>query len=959
MFKIVRLKDVNGEEVAVFTGCGETGYSAKDVMTMPGAYDECISSSGGSVMKLCRISGGSSTYRTECFALVVPEVGADALDLTSETMRVIMLPTTAANAMMQSMSAELREDVRQAVDSIHYYESLNENSKICLPDEAMESVDPAVAASMRSARQTYVLKATENQEIFQKTFDAEFGIRLPSLEDIHSESGFKFNGLDILRVTMPYRRPGTPTMYEPIYHTPYYKVGQFMGMVPPYLQWLDGYASNDLLELQPNERHMQRNLYTLYQSDVARYVAEMVTGVFLNTNFGAKLNKLRLLREKEVIDQLVAEIRADSSVMDGSPAAHCDLTTTEIEELWSRDWNPTEVGRTVKSKLTFDEGYLEAIVKGQHQAKRIVTTSNLMFVVTLDDAQEQLFTSLFIERGFISHELHEFFLRLCQRAYEVNWGHTGAIRAIPPLVYENGIPDIAREFTQYLNTREAGKAPTPQEYMSLYRGSYGDPTVIDDDDAVNVFTVDKDDDEEGTVSVAFDYYVTKTTQGRMIAGELDFSSMQSGYSGENNALDKDTRTIERWRLVNGNSNLVYFLTGAYMRTADVMVYIQSFIRLLRWGERRPKVLALPDYKEVRTVFDLCSCTEGDNTFNVDESALIKVNGCDYSLAGFLHSTTNNDINPQFIVGFLLEKNYGTVVKQYLASWEDLAEMIENCAINIGEFKAVSSVNTDVAAMIAIESFEKKSYEIYESDKSIKEGLTWKVRGREMSRLFLLTRPQITSERNYIRSTMNDTVVLPIDKKYDNLHRYVETLRRFYKAYGDKLSAIKTTMDLQDLATLFGEMVKAGAAAKQDHNERAAASALTRMELDMGGATNSINYSTAELSGKFILVNDGSNLTIKDNTWEPIEFTDPQVKGVAKRPGVSIVLLLHKTTDCWVLCRKNITPTEVDLAVENGKRKIRTEAYARLKPQIDSLLRGGSATYAGMPLKLHLSAKLER
>lgn len=287
-------------------------------------------------------------------------------------------------------------------------------------------------------------------------------------------------------------------------------------------------------------------------------------------------------------------------------------------------------------------------------------------------------------------------------------------------------------------------------------------------------------------------------------------------------------------------------------------------------------------------------------------------------------------------------------------------MVSTCSINIGDFKVVTNVDATPASMVNIESFEKRSYEIYESDKSIQEGLKWKVRGREMSSIVLLTKPGITSERGYIRSTASDTVQMAVDKKYDNLRRYIENLRRFYKSYGDKLAAIKTTMDVQDLATLFSEIAKAGAGAKQDHNERVAGNALSTMNLDMSsGSKVEIDYSTVELNGKFVLVNDGTNASIKDDNWDPIQFSSGQLQKIASRPNTSIVLLLMKCSEGYVLCRKDIAPSEVDIVLRDGVRKINSESYMRLKPQIDSLLRGGTATYSGAALKLHISAKLER
>lgn len=972
MFRVVRIKDNSGAELPVFVGCSETGYSVKDVLTMPGAYEECVSSIDGNPMVLQRLNGTIGSYHTECFGLVVIGDAPAVMDLTGEIARFLTMPPTAVSAMMQAMSPQLREDIKQAMDSVHYCESVKEDTKVCLPDEALSGLDEATAKSMQSARQAYTLRSTENQEIFQKACDAEYCIQLPKLEEIHSEDGFPFNTLDILRVTMPYRRPDSPPVYEPIYHTPYYKVGNQRGMVPSHLQWIDGYSSNDLLDIQPNERHMQRNLYMLYQSDVARYVAEMVTGVLFNTEFGSRLTKLRYLSDRDAIDRLVSEIRLGGG-FEGGPGVSCPLSTTDVEELWANDWDPGEVGRRVKERLTFDDGFLEAMVEAQHQARRVVTTTNLILTVTLTDAQEQYFTEQFIKKGFITHELHEFFLRLCQRAYEVNWGHTGSARAIPLLVslFSGSTGDeLSRSFTQYLQAKSAGRVLDEEERKKslLYRGTHGDPSrgvELSDDEGDFVQDTSADDGDE--VTVAFDYYITKTTAGRMRAGEVDYDTLYGVRDDESEAdrrtrlertQDSDASKIERWRIVNGNNNLVYFLTGAYLRTADVNIYIQSFIKLLRWGERRPKVLALADHPEIRVVFDLCNGEEGDNTAIVDESQLVKVNGCDYSFKGFLASTTNNDINPNHIVGFLLEKNYGTVVKTYLASWEDIGEMAESGNINIGEFKTGAVVNTDPATFTSIESFEKRAYEIYESDSSIEEGIKLKVRGRELSKIVLLTRPQIMSERSYIRSTMNNTLITLNDKQYDNLRRYSENLRRFYGTYNDKLNNINTTLDLQELSILFLQLAKTGATPKQEHNAQVAANTASKMTLDFGTGDGEVQYDESPLEGKFVLVLDGHNLTIQDDTWEPIKFVDPQLVRLAARPGVSIVLLLLKTRDCWLLCRRgDIAPSAVDILRTPTGSKINCVQYSKLRDAANGLLKGISQTYEGLPLKLHVSAKL--
>lgn len=972
MLKIVRVKDNAGTEHAVFVGDTRTGYAARDLLSMTGAYDECVAAEDSGAMVLRKIDGNIGNYRTSCYGLCVVDSTLPVIDLTSDVTRVIALPATAANTVMSTMSSDLRENVRQAFESLNYYEGVTAASKVCLPPAALTELDAETANQMLSARQSYVLRATENQEIFQKDPYSEFGIRLPSLGDIHSELGYKYSPLDIIRSTMPYRRPGNPSSYDTLYHTPYYKVGAFMGMVPPHLQWIDGYSSNDLLDIQPNERHMQRNLYTLYQSDVCRYVREMITGIFLNTEFGSKISRLWRLREKEDIDRLVGEIKSYCGV-DGAPGVRCELTTTDVEALWANEWIPAEVCRKLKESLVFDEGYFENMVAGLHTARKIVTTKNLIFVLDLDDDQQNKFSAIFIDNGFLTLEFHDFLLRLCQAAYEANWGHTGTAYAIPILVDPYDTSGSSSIFTEYLVQRESGKAVPRKEMPAMYRGCYlpsdsdeVDPDAIDTFSDDFDFSLDYNDESDEGVSISFNRYITKATAARLASGEVDMQALFNNNDGEseedrinrlNRTLDSESKKVQRWMIVDGNRNLVYFLTNAFMQTADVKVYIQAFIKLVRWGDRRPKVLALQDHQEIRKVFDLALGVEADNTAIVDENDLVQVNGCDYSLTGFLSSTSNSEINPSHIIGFLLEKNYGTVVKQYLASWDDLAEMAISGNINIGEFKVGAAIAASPTHFIPIESFEKKQHEIYESDKNVSDGLTLKVRGRELSSIILLTRPQIMSDRAYIRSSMNNAIITLQDRQYDNLRRYTSNVRRFYSACGDSLSKMKNTMELQALAAQFAEFVKSGEGTKSEHNANMAANAMSRMSLNLGGSD--IQYRNDELKGKFILVIDSKKQSVLDDTWEPIPFTHPKLQGIAAKVDKYIVLLLHKVSDGWVACRKDIVPEEVDVIRVDGNPKINSQHYVLLRNQLLALLKGGTATFEGEPLYLHETARLNR
>lgn len=961
MFKVVRLRTQEGKEHTLFVGCSETGYSAKDVMTIPGAYEECTGDTFGQKMLLRKLSGTIGAYTTELYGLCLDEADAQVQELTSTVATMLSMPTTAISTMMNTMSEDLREGVRQALDVIHFCEKVTEKSKVCLPEEAMVEIPPETAEAMKSAKQHYALRDVDNQEIFQKAYDAEFGIILPSLEEIHDAAGVVYEALDVGRVLMPYRRPGNPPIYETIYHTPYFRVGMNANLLPKHLRWIDGYASNDVLDIQPNERRMQKNLYTLYTSDVARYVQELVTGIFFNTEYGSNFVKLKTARDRDVIGRLVTEIQTEATLGDGKPGVVCSVTTSQVDELWSGGWDLGSVGRVFKDALSIDEGLLEGMITSQHVSRRVIATGQQLFTLTLSDAEVGAYTDILIKMGFISHDMHNFLVKLCQKAYEVNWGHTGVTHAIPMLVDRNAAPSMDKLFSQFLAINESGKGFDSKQFKKLYDNTYSEVEDDSDTDSESSVSAGGEGSEEDSEGIAFDYYVTTTTYNLLSSGAMSMNTLTGRRDNESeserlarlDAQDSDTKKIERWRTVNGEGNLVYFLTTAYAQTADVNIFIQAFLKLCRWGERRPTSIVFLDHKEIRHVFDLGLGKEAANTTIVNEDDLVKVNGCDYSLVGLLNSTSNRDIDPAFIVGFLLQKNYGTVTRQYLASWSDLAEMVQNNAINIGEFKMGAPV--DAVNLTAVEDFEKKSYELYESDRNIAEGMQLKLRARELSDMVLLPIPSITTDRSYTKAVLRDTITTTQDRQYNKLHTYIGLLKAFYGENGEQLSNIRTTMDLQDLGMKFAELLKSGPSQKQDHNSKAASGSMRMLNLDMGDQISRAEYLDVPLGSKFTLITDQENCSIADDTWEPIKFTDPELDKLSSK--YSIVLLLCKTADCWLLCRKDISRGELDFVRTTGKPVPSSVKYSVLREAITRLLNGSGAKIKGIPLRLHTSARL--
>ena len=965
MFNVIRLKAGDGEEYILFTGCTETGFSAKDVVTMPGAYEECAGATDGSEMKFRSLEGSIGPYHTKLYAMCVEDKTLVVNDITGNVANMLTTPAVAANAMIKAMSEEVRDSIRGAIDAVHFYETLNEHSNVSLPDQALSELSEEVATTMRSAQQHYVLLDTENQQIFQKSFDSEFGVILPSIQELHGVQDVNYSPMDIVRSLMPYRRPGNPSTYEVIYHTPYFRVGMNANLIPRHLEWMYGFDSNNLLDIQPNERHMQKNLHTLYCADVATNIAAMVTGVMFGTDYGSRFERLRKTRDRDIIDRIISELQAGASHGEGTPAIYCDISTSEVDALWDAGWDADDVARALKEHLHMDKGFLEHIVQNTHPARRVISTDNQWFTLDITGEQCQYFTDQMIKMGYISYAMDRFFSRLCQCAYQACWGHSGVTRAIPILVSQANLANNDKKFSSLLSSYEAGKNPYDEAFASLYSGSYGAKLVgssqgLDDDFGGSVLFGDDGEGDE-TEGIEFDYYLTRQSYANLASGSADMNTIMNRRDNETeserlarlNALGSEAKIVERWQAIDGQSNLDYFITTAFAQTADVDIYIQSFIKLCRWGDRRPKMLVFHNHPEIRHVFDLGLGTETINTDIVNEDDLVKVNGCDYSFVGFLNTTTNRTVDSKFIIGFILQKDYGTVQRQYLASWDDLAEMVTQNTINIGDFKVAAPV--DASNLVGVETFEKRTYEIYESDSNVSEGIKIKQRGRELSTMVLLPHPAITQERAYLKSLINKTVENLRDRQYDNLNRYIQRVQAFYGTYGPQLSNIHTTMDLQELATLYAELAKNGPAQKADANAAAAANAMKKLSL--GGDAPAVEYDSRELKGKFVLVDDPTNLAVVDDAWEPIKFSDPRLRQLNPSAKHSIVLLMMKCADCWVLCRKDAKFEELDLERTGTGTRPRWAPYSEIRKVVRALPLGKDPKFQGLPFKMHESLRM--
>lgn len=908
-----------------------TGYSGKDVLTKPGAYEDVTGN--GFSLPIAELTGRINGYSTRLMGLI-PNIEESALptypvqDCTEFVKPLLTVPDTAAKMLIAHADEDIRVFLETALEVIHFYETVTSTTKVFLPEEAFAFVDEEVAKSMRSSQHVYVLKNSENQEITQKDCTSTFGVVLPDADDLHSGSEMALSALDILRVIAPCRRELQPGVfqYNGVYHTPYFKVDpKIRGAIPSYLAYLNGYAVNDMLPIQANERHMADNLMTFIRADMSRYVSEIVTGLFFVTQFGQGLRRLLSCKSEELVLSLSADLQQLCP-----EGVQYTLTYSDIQSAMQDGWDTTALIKLVRGAITLSEDYPVKLVRDSALVTHVAETQNLPFTLPFSDVQKEALTEALIANSIVSAPMLRYILDMCCRAYEVNWGHSGAAKAIPGLVLTSSIEEMNKLMSAYLQHRLGNTPATGIDFSALYA-------------PVTLSTDEDDDSDEDEIFTYFDYYITNDTAFRLRNGTLPQDYFFGSASG---AETTESNIVEYWRKVNGTNHISHYISSCFLQTGDLNVLIEGFIKLMRWGDRKPCLLVYQDHPEIRRVFDLNLGKEIPNTAIVDESQLVLSNGCKYSLEGLLTAADILGATPA-IVGFLLSRNYG--VKKYsLASLVDVGEMILSGNVDIDAFKSVISVNLENLGTIT--QYENAGYELLVSSRNIELGLEHNIPPASLSEIALLLHPGILRSAEYLKSKQTTMVVTTKDRQYQILTAYCNTIRYIYSIFGEELSGKEiTTVDLSAIvSSAYKKYLDQVTEQAPDANAVRAASAVASMNLESAG----LYYDERELEGKFMIISD---VEMQSNL-PSIEFTDPQVKKVAERLSNRIVLLLLETPDCYLLCRKNISPSEILVA----NKKIEHKRYTAVARLVEALRSGkktvlsNPSTGEKKPAKLHCS-----
>lgn len=908
------------------------GYSMKSICNVPGAYEELVSEYKIKLY-LAKLDGVTfnhgSTYSTSLIgAIVDPEEDFNpdtVIDITQELAKYVAMPESALEVVLSREDEQVADIVRKGLDAWHFIEQLDTQTKVYMPEEAFEYMDDADKQAMMLKDKVYILKRSDNTEVFQKDCKSEYIVSLPSIEEIQAKQ-YSLSVLDLLRVTAPLRKKeagGKFWAYNTIFHTPYYKVNpRIKGRLPQHLDWLDGLCMNDGTEIQPYERKMFDNLNMLICSDVFQNTAELITGMFFNTSLGISVRNLINQKDKE------AMLMAHSEIMEkNSDMIACNVTIDDITSIYEDGVNVSSMSAIIKQRIEYKPEFIEALFDNFKQNTRIINIDNLPFVLSIDQNKRSEYTEQLINMGVLSNFMFDFLRHLCSCAYALNWGHTGVTKAIPKFVDAQKLDaydKIMGDWVSYAMTGDRGRITN--NISELF-----DVSSLDD------FEQDFNDSEGYEESFGeFDHYLSQETINRMQVSELT-----ADYFSNTGSMSPETAIIERWRKENGDNSLYVFLSKCYVNTASPKCLIECFIKLMRWGDMKPKYLSFPNFPQIKELFSLEDGEITADIDNIDDSMLIRKNGCAYSLVRPVYAESNliSVVNP--IVGFHLEKDYGTVTKVELASWLDIGSMLLSSNIDVAEFKTISDISLSVRDSMPIESYGKIKFSFYTSDKLISEAIDKNVPAIELNDIYLLTTPNIVESQGYLRFQRNQEVITLTDMQYFKLMKYTKALSQFYAAYSSEIADVANTSQLAVLAKKFVEVYETVNSASP---QTGAHNGIGTMSL--GGSSH---YISCQLDGKAALIYDDT----MEAPFAPITFSDVIMRKASEKLRNRVVMLLMDVGDKYVLCRADISIGDV-MRTANGNLFVKN--YSKLAEVVKLLESGKNIKISGKNVYLHESIK---
>lgn len=749
--------------------------------------------------------------------------------------------------------------------------------KTTLPRECF--LDDASFAKYYSAP---VLQSTENVVLLADTPEDEWRIDLPAVPNSAEVSPY-----NLLQVTKPYR---VAKAYMAIYHTPFFLNAhpqviperdrirtEAWDIVPKGIpaKYIYGDDKMNNLPIQNNEQKMLSNLMGYCSSFIRKNYKQIIEGMFGTTTFGIKFAKLLNRPISEVISSL------EEVLSEIPPMFECSVSVEDFTSL--QQDKPLTLGtcrsifqdRIVLPKENTSK-FLETIISKGH----IFPSTEFLPIVS------NITADILEDNGIVPREIFDFYCDLCNAACSVNWGHTGAYRYIAELKDESLCSKASVDLLSKVDLST----------FTIY--SYQADT--EDEDSL----VGPQD-----VLVDIPHYISGTTIRAATVQGIS-SSIDWQYA------TRDQRIIERWRYLEGEYALKNFLTKV-CNDLGIEKVCHAFIRLMRWGVRKPTMLILDDKYDC--IFDLNNVCITNNKNIIDPSKLQLSNGKTNSIEV---AVKYNNV----LIGFLLKRDYQTVQQYLLASWEDMKEVVDD-----------TDFSDKLSACTLEHLLGNYTFNWYVSKSNIELSKKYNCRAEVLNYLSALENPGVVSTEEYNSSLKAPTIVTIKDRQYRNLDRYLKAL---YSQYTELLRS--------NLVAGI-HMFRMEEEATPTHNEAIASSTLAKLQL------NNNDYLDIPLDGaKYVLIVD------KDNqvpNVPGIAMTHPSLQRVSAQCNNRIIAL--QATIVYegklvnvISVNSDISPA--DLQLNSGKvTPIKYTNFAPISLQLKDKI---SVTYNNTEYYRHISTK---
>lgn len=831
--------------------------------------------------------------------------------------------------------------------SLEYIEHLSSDTKVMLTKEFF--MDDELYEKMKFQKPNYDLLETKNISIFQKSSISPICIALPTIDCIMSGKT-NINDTDILKLVAPYRKIDTKrkiASYLSQFHTPFFRLGSIdvntigstedRKRLPSSFSWLYGMSKNNLLDIQDNEKQMFDNMYQLYCYDICINLKSILDSLLEYTIFGKKLQGFIGKSKEQLLDNI------DLILKDIPEYIICTFDKAKIDLLPNNFiLNIQFMHSLFHNSLSIDNKGIISLIKSFENNTHIIDIQHSYFNLNINEnIDEPKIIEILIKDGFITKHLFEFYMTLCKYAYRINWGHNGMTDAINELISERTREYFDQDMSKYL-----GSVMFSREVESIFNQIPYENLDNDDDDISDNF----DEDE---ISVSVPGYISQVTFSKL-AQSGSTIDLKTG-EGALNTATVDEKIVERWRVNRGEYSLTSFIKKAFIAIKDTKFIINTFIKLLRWGEeRKPTILVYPEYPKLTYIFNLNAATIDFNNFIVDEKNLIKKDGCTYSLETILISKSKLlNVNFPIIVGFLLYKDYGSIKKYFIVSWSDLYELTCLDNIDITEFKVPqNNISLFREKVNYIEDMKEINYSFYISDSNIKSSNKYKCQASELSECALLLKENITSTSEYRQAIKNSMGTTTTDIQYKILYTYIKKLGEFYQNYSNKINTFSTAKEFLSIINLWGNI----------NNMPVVTSPIPPAENYLKKMSFKKNINS---DSKYINVNICNCSLISDLKMESnltnITFKDTTLQAIANCTKNRVVLLLseviYNDEKVFVFSKDDtITIKDMKIVEKDGKKLVSNYTFPMVAQILNNIKQTGETIENGKKYLLHISLK---